>query len=219
MSLERAITPGKPLVHASLGLGELNYFDARKEHKAALDNADNILATADREGRALTDAESVEVAANMAAAKKYSARIDEVQATSTLRNILPNEGMVIAEGRRHMVSPERMLSGSYYDDFHRWIGSNGQEVGAALYEGSNPAGGYAVPSMVDGTIVPLAPQEMAVRQLASVIPTVMDIKLPRKGSFGVANAKAENAAFVESDPTLEQFTLSALMVGNQETIS
>jgi HK97 family phage major capsid protein len=76
-----------------------------------------------------------------------------------------------------------------------------------------------VPIVVDDQIVPLAPSEMAVRRLALIFPTVSDIKVPQKASFGTAVIKAENAAFTESDPTLGQFTLSAFLNGIQQTIS
>ena len=112
-----------------------------------------------------------------------------------------------------------MLSPAYAEDFYGWIASGGQTIGASLYEGSDGAGGYAVPIMVDSQIVPLAPPEMGVRKLATIVPTAMDIKIPRKGTFGQASAKAENSTFVEVDPTLEQITLSAYMAGIMETVS
>jgi HK97 family phage major capsid protein len=94
---------------------------------------------------------------------------------------------------------------------------------AALYEGAEGSGGYVVPSMVDQQIVPLAPPDEGVRSVAMVIPTVMDVRIPIKGSFGIAGAKAESGAtsntFPETDPTLGQFTLSAFMAGIKETIS
>jgi HK97 family phage major capsid protein len=92
-------------------------------------------------------------------------------------------------------------------------------VNAALYEGTDSAGGYAVPITVDDQIVPLAPQEMAVRQVSTVIPTSMDIKMPTKQSFSTASAKAETTSFTESEPTLGQFTLSAYMAGVLQEIS
>jgi HK97 family phage major capsid protein len=143
-------------------------------------------------------------------------------------------------------APHRSLSAEYASSFYTMIRSGGKgpadpalaegfdsagggfvlpgfaprtNIGATLYEGTNSAGGYAVPISVDDQIVPLAPQEMSVRQLATVIPTAHDIKFPVKGSFGTATAKAETSAFTESDPTLTQFTLSAFMAGIQETIS
>jgi len=90
---------------------------------------------------------------------------------------------------------------------------------AALYEGAPGSGGYAVPLVVDDQIVPLAPQEMSVRQLAQVIPTTMDIKIPTKQSFSTASAKAELSSFTESEPTIGQITLSAYMAGVLQEIS
>jgi HK97 family phage major capsid protein len=93
------------------------------------------------------------------------------------------------------------------------------EMGAALYEGSSTAGGYAVPITVDDQIVPLAPTEMGVRKLSQVIPTTMDIKIPQKASFGTAAITPELSAFGGTATSLAQFTLTANMVGSQEQIS
>ncbi len=60
---------------------------------------------------------------------------------------------------------------------------------------------------------------MSVRQLATVIPTVADLKLPVKASFGTTTAKAELSSFGESELTLSQVTLSAFMAGNTEILS
>lgn len=111
------------------------------------------------------------------------------------------------------------FSAEYAKDFFSYVASKGTSVGAALYEGSDGAGGYAVPSVVSDQIVPLAPNEMAVRQLAQVIPTTSDVRIPQIASFGATNAKAENAAFTENDLALSQFTLSAFMAGNINTLS
>lgn len=125
--------------------------------------------------------------------------------------------------------------------FHRYVASGGRDIDAllidsaesfgggfalpspaafaALYEGSNAAGGYAVPITVDDQIVPLAAKEMSVRRIAQVIPTSMDIKVPTKSAFSTATAKAETSSFTESEPTLGQFTLSAFMAGVLQEIS
>jgi HK97 family phage major capsid protein len=103
------------------------------------------------------------------------------------------------------------LSADYKEAFYTWLRSEGKQISAALYEGAGSAGGFVVPVMVDGQIVPLAPQESAVRNLATVIPTSMDIKIPQKASFGAVAIKSESGAstnlFTESDPTLSQITL------------
>src|SRR5579862_5597874 len=82
---------------------------------------------------------------------------------------------------------------------------------------------WAVPVVVDGQVVPLAPTEMGVRTIAKVIPTAMDIRVPRATAFSTAAPKAESGSadnfFAESDPTLDQFTLSAYMSGVTHTCS
>lgn len=88
----------------------------------------------------------------------------------------------------------------------------------ASYEGGSTSGQPIVPSMVEQQIVALAPPEISVRKLSMVIPTAMDLKIPRKTAEGTAAMKAEsggsNNAFGGSDPTLEQFTLTANMIGH-----
>lgn len=131
-----------------------------------------------------------------------------------------------------------LLTADYAGDFAAWLESRCRTVGenmregadidggflvpnmeAALVEGTTTAGGFAVPSQVEGQIVPLAPPEMGVYKLATVIPTTMDLKFPRKTAHGTAAAKAEAAAFGGADPTIDQFTLTANMVGHIEDAS
>jgi HK97 family phage major capsid protein len=100
-------------------------------------------------------------------------------------------------------------------------------MSSALYEGSggssNGAGGYAVNIPTDGQIIPLAVPDLGVRSVARAIPTATDIKLPSQSTFGTAGIKAESGAttnaFVESNPTLAQLTLSAFMMGLTHTVS
>ena len=200
-------------------------FDLKHQRHQALVKAENILQTAETEGRELTPAESSDVDICQAAIAALNPQIAAIEKKNTLVAHFRNGALIPAAGVgeggfRGFAKPEpKRFSADYGEAFYNYIASAGKNVSAALYEGSSGAGGYAVPIMVDDQIVPLAPQEMGVRRLASVIPTVMDIKVPQKGAFGTAASKAENAAFVESDPTLSQFTLSAFMNGIQETIS
>jgi HK97 family phage major capsid protein len=201
----------------------MQFFDLKKQRNHALDKADTILRAAETARRELTAAEQLDVDTCIAAANALEPKIRAIESKNTLRTQLTN-GMVIpavpgAEGRKQSNGVIQRLSADYAEQFLEYVQSNGRTIGASLSEGTNSAGGYAVPVVVDGQIVPLAPSESAVRQLATVIPTTSDIKLPRKGTFGVATAKAEAAAFTENDPTLEQFTLSAFMAGNMEKIS
>jgi HK97 family phage major capsid protein len=124
---------------------------------------------------------------------------------------------------RGLKQPQRVLTSDYPDAFFNYIASGGKEISAALYEGSGSSGGYVVPIVVDDQIVPLAPNEMAVRRLAEVIPTTSDIKFPTQASFATAALKTESGStvysFTESDPTLAQFTLSAYMGGVVNSLS
>jgi len=198
----------------------LNLFDLKKQREHALAKADSIVQAAEVAKRTLTANEDLEIATCMAAVTSINPRIKEIESKNTIRSMFPDGAVIVDGGRRYQVNkPTPQLSAEYADDFYQYVATRGQRVGAALYEGSSPAGGYAVPVTVDDQIVPLAPQEMSVRQLAQIIPTVSDIKIPVKASFGVATAKAETSSFTESELSLTQVTLSAYMAGIQENVS
>ncbi len=201
----------------------MNIFELRKQREHALAKADSIVKAAESAGRSLTESESMDIDLNLKAVKVLDSQIKPIEKDNSIRKMLKGTGanaiLLMDGGRRYQASKKVVLGEDYPDAFYRMIQTGGREVSAALYEGSEGAGGYAVPITVDDQIVPLSPQEMSVRQLAMVIPTAMDIKIPQKGSFGVANAKAENSSFTEVDPTLSQITLSAYMAGIQETVS
>jgi HK97 family phage major capsid protein len=197
-------------------------FDLKKQREHALAKAEGIVGAAEREHRILTAAESLDIDTNMAAVNALNPKIALIERQNTIIGRFPNQVALLGGregGRKFEKHPGMKLSDQYPDAFFSYIASGGKQMEAALYEGSDSGGGYAVPITVADQIVPLAPQEMAVRQLSMVIPTSMDIKVPRKGAFGTAHTKAENAVFVEGDPTLEQFTLSAYMNGDMETCS
>lgn len=198
----------------------MNLFDLKKQREHALAKADSIVQAAEVAKRTLTANEDLEIATCMAAVTSINPRIKEIESKNTIRSMFPDGAVIVDGGRRYQVNkPTPQLSAEYADDFYQYVATRGQRVGAALYEGSSPAGGYAVPVTVDDQIVPLAPQEMSVRQLAQIIPTVSDIKIPVKASFGVATAKAETSSFTESELSLTQVTLSAYMAGIQENVS
>ncbi|HZR58467.1 MAG TPA: phage major capsid protein [Terriglobales bacterium] len=195
-----------------------------KDRAFALDKADRLAKLEDT--RTLTEAEQSEYDLAVAAISALNPQIAKLNKQSTIRQHLIEGKLIPATGNlRHAHTPNApvVLSDDYYNDFFTWIGTRGQQVSAALYEGTGSAGGFAVPVVVEGQVVPLAPQEMGVRSIATVIGTASDIKVPRSTAFGVAAAKAESGAsdnfFTESDPTLDQFTLSAFMAGITHTIS
>lgn len=203
-----------------------NLFDLKRQRAFAKAKADKIVATAESENRELTAAESQEFDVTMAAIQSFNPQISKIERQNTIREHLVDGKLIPAAGNlRQARAPKApvALSEDYYNDFYTWIGSRGQQLSAAMYEGTGSAGGYAVPVIVDGQIVPLAPTEFGVRSIARVVPTASDIKVPRATAFGVAAGKAESGAadnfFQESDPTLDQFTLSAFMAGITHTIS
>jgi HK97 family phage major capsid protein len=201
-------------------------FELRSQREHALAKADNILKVAENARRALTKDEQLDLDTSMAAVNALSPRIKALENQNTILKQFPRGiDAVISDGGRRFQKPHSvLLSDQYAEDFAEYVQSNGQKMGAALYEGGGgTTGGYVVPITVDGQIVPLAPQEMSVRKLATVIPTVMDIKIPTKTAFGTAALKAESGgssiSFNESEFTLGQFTLSAFMAGIQEVVS
>ncbi len=206
-----------------------NLFQLKKDHAFALKKAENILAAAESANREMTDAEAAEYNVTMAAVSSLSPQIAKIERQSTIRQHLTN-GMLIPGtpsagylSQAHTPGAPAVLTEDYFNGFYEWLGSRGEKVSAAMYEGSGSAGGFVVPIVVEGVPVPLAPTEMGVRSVASVVPTSSDIKIPVATAFGVAAAKAESGAssnsFSETDPTLAQFTLSAFMAGAVHTIS
>jgi HK97 family phage major capsid protein len=199
-------------------------FEMKAQRQHALNKADAILKAAETAGRELTKEEALDVDTAMAAIKGLDPQISAIESKNTIlthlidgKLLTGNTGAGAGTGSFQKIN--KILSSDYTDAFYAYVSSNGVRLEAALYEGSDSAGGYAVPITVDDQIVPLAPMEMGVRSLAMVIPTSMDIKVPQKAGFGQAALKAENASFTEVDPTLGQFTLSAFMIGSLHTMS
>ena len=205
----------------------MHYQEMLKDRAFAMKKAENIVNAAETANRPLTDSEESEYKLAMAAVDALNPQIAKIERTNTIRNMMVNGKLIPgrAVGNPTPTLPTApVLSEDYYNAFFSWIGSRGQRVDAALYEGSNSSGGYTVPVIVDGQIVPLAPTEMGVRTVATVLPTVADLKIPRGDSFGTAAAKAEGTGdgshvFTETDPTFGQFTLSAFMAGAVRNVS
>src|SRR5437899_2761811 len=208
-----------------------NLFELKKQHAFALNKAENLLNAADSASREMTASEAAEYEVALAACKALQPQIAKIERQNTIQKHLVN-GMLIpaAPGQAggylsQAVTPgtPAVFSQDYFNDFHAWIASGGKMMAAGMYEGSNPAGGFAVPILVEGNVVPLAPTELGVRSVATVIPTASDVKIPIAQSFGTAGIKAESGAadnfFTESNPTLAQFTLSAYMAGITHTCS
>ncbi len=211
------------------------YFEARQERHAVSQNIEAIVMNAGTEGRALTDRDQKDLVMLRARATDLDEHIRAINSKNTLigafggdpaaflRSGAPTRSDPESLGATPKKSPVTHLSAEYAEAFFGWLGSRGESLSAALYEGSGSAGGFVVPSVVDQQIVPLAPGDLGVRSIATVLPTSNDIKVPRQTAFSTAAAKAESGAssntFTESDPTLDQFTLSAFMAGVTHTCS
>jgi HK97 family phage major capsid protein len=198
--------------------------EMKQNHHAALTKAESIISAAENAGRALTVSESETVDSAMAEAQELAPKIHTIEKKNTIRSMMTGGMLLIDEKRGAATAPgKKTLSHDYATAFAALIASGGKQMDAALYEGSNPGGGYAVPVTVDDQIVPLAPPELGIRQLAMVIPTSTDIKVPRKTTFGTATGKAESGAtsnaFTESEGEIDQFTLSAFMAGVVQKLS
>lgn len=214
-----------------------NLFENKKVRAELLNDVDNIIASAAMNRSPLTDQETKKVRAALSTVGELNGQIASTESKNTLLTLArANGGMLLPGGpgtlRRQSSAPLgnnpketpiQALPEGYDEAFAAWISSGGTKMEAALYEGSNVAGGFAVPTITDGQVVPLAPQEMAVRRIALVVPTTNDLKVPIKATFGTAAIKAESGAsettFTDSDPTLGQFELTSFMVGRQTSAS
>ena len=203
-------------------------FELKQEREAALAIADATIAASERERRQATHSEITIIDGQMQRVQQFNKQIADLESKNTLRSQLTN-GMLIPGGPNGngavITKPQpKTLSSEYVSDFFKHVISGGRNVSAALYEGSNAAGGFAVPSVVDQQIVPLAPQEMGIRKLATVLPTSMDVKIPIKATKGTAAAKLEGDGtgsnlFGGTSPTLTQKTLGAFMAGDVLDVS
>jgi HK97 family phage major capsid protein len=211
---------------------KMKMLEMLQEVKALRDEATAITSRAEAERRECTHAENVAFNAKAGRVMALETTIREAQGSpsnSLVRSLGGDFSKLLVSGGGDPLdvdAPEQrvILSRDYRAAFSEYVSSNGHKVSAALYEGSNPAGGYTVPVVVEGQVVPLAPSDMGVRAIASIIPTSMDIKLPRATAISTAAIKAEGTGsgsnvFTESEPTLDQFTLSAFMAGVLHQIS
>ena len=217
-----------------------------KERTTALQTAESLVATAERESRDMTPSENLSFESHMATVNRLDPQIKAKEKVNTLRQQMTGGRLIpgTAEGNTLSLMPAtKKLSADYLAEQHAWLKSRGKVVGehlaqhmdewggfrlagiqAASYEGGSTTGAPVVPSFVEQNIVELAPAPIGVRQIAQVIPTVADLKVPRKTAFGTVGLKPEGDGtgtnlFTDSDVALNQFTLSAFMVGGSHTCS
>ena len=202
----------------------MNTKDLNKRKNELLDQQTAVLNAASEAKRGLTDTEEANFKAQTAEIDSINTMIARYDAINKNRSEVNQptsqvEAPITAKARETKNAKRKSFSNEYSETFYENFQSilTGRFQNAALGEGGTTDGGYLVPITVDGTIVPLAPQETSLRQLAKVIPTTMDIKLPAQAAKTVAAAKAEsrtgNNAFGGTAPTFTQKTLSAFMAG------
>jgi HK97 family phage major capsid protein len=216
----------------------LNLQELKQQYKECSDRRFSLASKAQTENRCLSGPERLEHDAAFNEEVRLKTEIEKREGVNTILGAFnsngipkwvhnpeanaPTGGPVASSPFVRGTGPQ--LSADYREAFYSYLGSNGTKVSAALYEGSNPAGGFIVPVVVEGQVVPLAPTDMGVRAIASIIPTAMDIKIPRATTISTAAGKAEGTGsganlFQESEPVLDQFTLSAFMAGVLHQIS
>lgn len=202
----------------------MNRKELNQRKNELLNQQDAVLRACEEAKREMTSAEEENFGTAKKEIESINAKLERIdfvaknrgeiaQPTSQIEAPISGKAMETRNAKRSSFSNE--YSDVFYGNFQNIL--TGRFVNAALGEGGTTDGGFLVPITVDGTIVPLAPQETTLRQLAKVIPTTMDIKLPAQAAKTVAAAKAEsrtgNNAFGGTAPTFTQKTLSAFMAG------
>jgi HK97 family phage major capsid protein len=222
----------------------MNLIDLKQQQKAALDKAEALLGATDH---VMTVSENEGYTAAMAEYNNVTGTIKARESLSTIRSAFGSTPVV---EDRAAVEPSRFnawRTPAYANAFRSLLSSRGRNQDAALslgademggfkfpgqrmsaliggYEGAAAGGANIVPASIEQQFIPLAPPEMGVETLATVIPTVMDLKFPRKLAHGTAAAKTEGTGsgsnlFTGTDPTTQQVTLSSGMIGHPEDAS
>jgi HK97 family phage major capsid protein len=219
----------------------------KQAQKAALDKAEAQVKAAESGNRAMTEAETENYNSSMAEYRNLTTTVKAREEQNTIHAAFGNQPMVEAARTSSrfagLMRRDAWRTEEYLNAFAAFIQSNGlkREAGlsvgadelngykvpglrAANYEGGSTSGAPIVPVVIEQQIVPLAPPIFGIEAIASVIPTTTDLKFPRKLAHGTAALKAEgdgtgSNVFGGTSPTLEQYTLSAFMVGHTEDIS
>ena len=138
-------------------------------------------------------------------------------ALPTSQPIIPGDPKNLAKA-----SGRRTLSPEYFEAFYKNFGKLGKISNDLLFEGADADsadGGVVAPIIFEGTVIPLAPINMALRDLATVTATSNDIKIPCQVTKSVAAVKQQTTSggthsFAATNPTIVLKTLSAAMIGN-----
>lgn len=192
-------------------------------HDNALAKADSIISAAERQKRTFTAYEQQTFDATMKEVGELKPKLAAAKAKAfPTKSAAEWREEISKQPRLHIpqsagdgkepIMPATFSQEYFHSFWDGYMGGSGPVTGA-LYEGSPTGGGYAVPVVVAGQVVPLAPQDSAVRRLAKVIPTRSDIKTAQVTARGTVSAKSESSSFTVAVPSLGQFTLSAFAAG------
>jgi HK97 family phage major capsid protein len=202
--------------------------ELQAQHDRAFAKADEIIATAERQRRAFTPHEQQTIDAALREASALKPQIEAAKAAPPIGTRNPGEARAffdkqpresrVAVGPSENYGKSRMLperfSREYGEAFGSYLTGSGP-LTASLEEGLATSGGYAVPIVVDQKVVPLAPQDSAVRQLATVIETERDITVAAITARATPALRTETSTFPVAQQTFGGFTLGAYSVGLQ----
>jgi HK97 family phage major capsid protein len=213
----------------------MNLQEMETQHAAAIAKAEAIIGGPERAKRPFspTEQSNIDAALNEARAlepriarAKKEARESSIQtvsqAASRIRAMRKDAGIseyapvppLLDSRNRERMGPKQ-LSAGYRDTFHQYVSTGAKgNMTAALYEGSDAGGGYAVPITMADSIVPLEPTASDIRSICTVIPTDKNYLLPTTAPSGlpIAQLTAELAQFGGTLPLFAQTSLSAYMI-------
>jgi HK97 family phage major capsid protein len=208
----------------------MTVLELQTQRKRAFDAADKTLAAAESQNRPMTANETQIVDTRMREVKDLDKQIAAAQPRSTAEirktiNSMPRHTIVAsmsatAPSENYGKTPlmSERFSREYGDAFNSFLTGAGPITGS-LQEGVSNSGGYAIPITVDRQVVPLAPQDSAVRRLATVVETTSDVKVASITARGTPALRTETSVFATAQPMFGGFELSAFPVGIQTPVS
>lgn len=202
-----------------------NVLELRQERASLIKKVDNLLKTAEAEGRDLTFEENTEYENIMSQVRDIDkklrrAELDELKAnlnqslgTIAARAYQPGWGPDWGEPRAITRLPEnkfsfaRAIRGLVTG---RWDGAEVEQ--RALGKSPDTAGGYMVSDQVAQEVIDLLRPNLALNQVPGVqflFPQrIGSLNIPRLGASATAYWVAENSDITESEPSFEQITLT-----------
>lgn len=222
--------------HSQSGILNLSHFgvmgltasdllkNLNKQKDDLLDRQETILNSCAEAKRKPTDAENEEFDRHTATINDLNTQIDRYSkiAAERAKLALPTSQAIVPTNKGKGLARVLTLTAEYAEAFFANFAELGRIRNDILFEGADTdsaTGGVVAPVVYEGQVVPLAPTDIALRQLATVRPTVNDVKIPVQLTRAVAALKAQSTSggtnsFSATNPTVALKTLSAEMNGN-----